>query len=130
MYNYYIMNAYSLDLRERVMDYLDDGHTYQETSNLFKISLRTIFNWSKLRKEKGSLVVENTPRSPHKLSDTELLEYIRLHPDAYLRDIAEHFKTCKAAVYKALKRLGVTRKKNKKYIVKETKRSGKDLSNS
>jgi len=124
------MNAYSLDLRKRAMDYLDEGHTYQETSDLFKICLRTVFNWSKLRKEKGSLAVKNTPRSPHKLFDKDLLDYVKLHPDAYLQDIAIYFKSRKSSVHKAFNRLGITRKKNKKYIVKETKKSEKDLSNS
>lgn len=79
------MNAYSLDLRIRAMDYLDEGHTYAETSNLFKICLRTIYNWSRLRNEKGSLDVKHTPRSPNKLPDKELLEYVKNNPDKFLR---------------------------------------------
>jgi transposase len=107
------MNAYSLDLRERALYYLDEGHTHQETSDLFKICLRTVFNWSRLRKDKGSLVVNNTPRSPHKLFDKDLLEYVKEHPDAHLQEIANHFNCCKAAMHKAFKRLGITRKKTK-----------------
>lgn len=123
------MNAYSLDLRERVMMYLDEGHTHQEACALFKICLRTLTNWRNLRKSKGSLAIENVPRSPHKIFDNEVLEYIKNHRDAYLRDIANHFGCAKSGVHKAFKRLGITRKKSKGYIVKETRKSEKGLSN-
>lgn len=124
------MNAYSLDLRKRAMEYLDNGHTYEEASDLFKITRRTFFNWSKLRREKGSLEFKNTPRSPHKLPDKELLEYVKKNPDAYLREIADYFNCGVTSVHDALKRLGVKYKKNRKYIEKETKKSVRYLLNS
>jgi transposase len=125
-----VMNAYSLDLRERAMEYLDSGHTYKQTSELFMVTMRTLFNWSRLRQENGDLSFKNTPRSPHKLDNEELLEYIKKNPDAYLQEISAHFKCCKTAAYYALKRLKVTHKKNKRYIVKEMRRSVKSLLNS
>lgn len=93
------MNASSLDLRERVMMYLDECHTHQEACELFKICLRTLTNWRNLQKSKGSLVIESVWRSPHKLIDNEFVEYIKKNPDSYLRDIANHFRC--SGVHKA-----------------------------
>ena len=107
------MNVYSLDLRERAIAYLDEGHTYKETSDLFKVTMRTLFNWSKLRKETGNLSFKIVPRSPHKLKDEDLLEYIKKNPDAYLREIAAYFNCGKTTVYDALNRLDVRYKKTK-----------------
>jgi hypothetical protein len=57
------------------------------------------------------LKAESVPRSPHKLHDEELLAYVKANPDAYLKEIGEHFNCCAAAVHKALKRLKVVYKK-------------------
>jgi transposase len=122
------MNAYGIDLRTRVINYLDEGHTYKTTSDLFNVAIRTISNWVSLRKETGSLKAIPVPRSPHKLFDKELLEYVKLHPDAYLREIATHFNCRISSAHDALKRLNVTYKKNRRFIKRETKRSGKDSS--
>jgi transposase len=124
------MNAYSLDLRERAMEYLDAGHTYKQTSELFMVTMRTLFNWSRLREENGDLSFKQSPRSPHKLNNEALLEYIKKNPGAYLDEIAAHFNCCKAGAYYALKRLKVTHKKNKRYTAKEMRRSVKGLLNS
>jgi transposase len=106
-----IMNAYSEDLRIRVIKYVESGHKYAEAAERYGVSNRTICNWVKLKKETGRLKAEPVPRSPHKLHDEELLAYVKANPDAYLKEIAEYFKCCTAAVYKALKRLGVVYKK-------------------
>jgi transposase len=105
------MNAYSEDLRIKVINYLESGHTQEETSALFGVCKRSIVSWLKLKETTGSLKAVSTPRTPHKLHDKDVLEYVKSHADAYLREIGAYFKCCNAAIYKALKRLGVTRKK-------------------
>ena len=37
--------GYSIDLRERVLSYIEDGHTQKEASEVFKIPRQTIYNW-------------------------------------------------------------------------------------
>jgi transposase len=105
------MNAYSTDLRARVIEYVEKGHTQKESAARFGVSDRTVWNWVKLKRETGSLKVEAVPRSPHKLPNEELVSYVRAHPDAYLKEIAEHFNCGVSSVHGALKRLGITYKK-------------------
>ena len=47
--------AYSVDLRKRVIDYLNEGHTQEETSVIFKVGTTTIKGWLALLSETGSL---------------------------------------------------------------------------
>lgn len=108
-----IMNAYSIDLRKRVMEYADSGHSYKEASIHFSISEISVYRWSKLRRDSGNLKAVSVPRSPHKLPDIELLEYVEKHPDAYLREIADHFKCGITTVHDALRRNAITYKKTK-----------------
>ena len=50
---------------------------------------------------------------PHKKIDPEKLRaYVEEHPDAYQREMAEEFNCSNTAIQKALKRLGITRKKH------------------
>lgn len=121
------MNAYSLDLRKLVVAYVEEGHTQAEAARQFKLHAVTVSRWIKLKKTNGSLKVIAVPRSPHKLPLDALEEYVKEHPDAFLREIASHFGCGKDAVARALKKLGFTRKKNKKYTEKGMNRKGKYL---
>jgi transposase len=120
------MNAYSVDLRLRVIGYIESGHSRNEASSLFGVSIRSICRWMKLKQETGNLNARHVPRSPHKLPNQELLEYVKANPDRYLREIADHFKCGISSVFDALKRLGITLKKNSTYIRREMKKNGKD----
>ena len=107
------MNAYSLDLRELVVAFVEEGHTQAEAARQFKLYSGTVSSWIKLKKTTGSLKVVPVPRSPHKLPLKPLEEYVKEHPDAILKEIASHFGCGKDAVARALKKLGFTRKKTK-----------------
>jgi transposase len=57
-------------------------------------------------------------RKARKLESEALIKYVKEHPDAYLKEIAEHFGCVVSAVYQRLKKLGITRKK-KLFLYKE-----------
>ena len=107
------MNAYSLDLRELVVEFVEEGHTQAEAAKQFKLHPVTVSRWIKLKKTTGNLKAVPVPRSPHKLPLDALEKYVKEHPDAFLREIASHFGCGKDAVARALKKLGFTRKKTK-----------------
>lgn len=105
------MNAYSLDFRELVVSYVDEGHTQADAARHFKLHPMTVSRWIKLRNKTGSLKAVPVPRSPHKLPLEPLKSYVEEHPDAFLMEIASHFGCGKDAVARALKKLGFKRKK-------------------
>ena len=41
------MNVYSLDLRRKVIAYLEAGHTYRETAQHFSINVKSVLRWKK-----------------------------------------------------------------------------------
>ncbi len=121
------MNAYSLDFRELVVSYVDEGHTQADAARHFKLHPMTVSRWIKLRNKTGSLKAVPVPRSPHKLPLEPLKSYVEEHPDAFLMEIASHFGCGKDAVARALKKLGFKRKKNRKFTRNGTNRRGKYL---
>jgi transposase len=104
--------AYDKKYRASVLRYIDEGHTLEETKEVFRVGTTTIKRWRKLRKETG--ILEDRPKEKwHKKIDLAKLQaYYKETPDSYLSEAAEAFGCSITAIFKARKRLGITRKKN------------------
>jgi len=105
--------AYSEDLRMKVIDYLSSGHTQREARDTFRISLSAINRWHQLYIQTGKLEDKKPCRSFKKLDPVKLEDYVKEHPDAYLKEIGEAFGCAESSVRKAFRRLGITRKKRR-----------------
>lgn len=119
--------GYSLDLRERVVNHVSQGHTIKNTSQLFNIDRKTIYNWISLKNKTGSLKMRRTgKRQATKFEAHRLKEYIMTHSESYLEEISVVFKGTASGACRALKRLGITRKKSPfstKSVMKEQDKS-------
>jgi transposase len=109
---------YDIKYRQRVVDFLKEGHTQNEAKDIFKVSLTTIKRCVKQRSEVGHLMNKPLNRTFKKIDPEKLKRYIEVNPDAYLKEIAAEFKCCTAAVYFIMKKLKITRKKKSKYTRK------------
>jgi transposase len=103
---------YSIDTRKIIIEYLESGHTQREARDTHLISLNAINRWHRLFVCTGELNDLTPVRKHKKLPPDKLRAYIAEHPDAYLQEIADEFSCSDTAVGKALKRHGITRKKN------------------
>ncbi len=100
--------AYTLDFRKQVFKVKEkNNYTFQETSSHFGITTRTLFRWSnrlepKLKRDKPATKV-----------DMKLLEKdVKKNPDSYQYERAELLGVTQSTIYYALKRLGISVKKN------------------
>jgi transposase len=112
--------AYSKDLRQSVMNYVESGGSKTEAVTIFGISLKTIWNWIKKKKE-GSLAPKKRVNSHRKIDEELLSKYIDSHPEAYLREIADHFGVTIQAIFYACKRQRISLKKRFHSTKKEMK---------
>ena len=113
--------SYSKDLRERAVKYYKSGHTLKETSEIFVAGINTISHWVKKYKETGDLSNKLLKRGFKKIDPKKLALFIEENPDAFLRETAEEFGCNIEAVRKAIKRLGITRKKRHCVIMSKKK---------
>lgn len=104
--------SYDKRFREKVLKYIEKGHTIQKAHEVFEIGTTTIKEWKKLRTQTGKLDNRPLERKNRKICPDQLNAYIAEHPDSYLSEIAEVFSCTSSAVHYALKRLKITRKKN------------------
>jgi len=91
---------------------MDEGHSYAKTAAVFKVNPSTLQRWKSQLKEAGTLEPKKRKETWRKIDPSKLKEFLKQHPDAYLKEIAEAFGCTDTAVTKALRRLKISRKKN------------------
>lgn len=100
--------TYPLKFRQKVFEVKKKyGLTYEETSERFDISARTLFRWEQRLEPKTK---RNKPAL--KLDMDALAQHVEDHPDAYQWERAQHFNVAKSTICYGLKRLKLSRKKN------------------
>jgi len=105
--------SYSVDMREKVMAYRA-SHSIRKTAKTYGISVRAIQDWEKIQAETGRLEKKPLERKWRKIDPEKLRIYVAENPDAFLEEIGEAFECSGEAIRLALKKLKITRKKNKK----------------
>jgi transposase len=91
------MKAYPQDLRERILQTVDEGKTQAETASLFKVSEASVKRYVRQRREKGHVQPKPIPgRPPTKRVplEAELQPQLESQPDATLH---EHCQKWEAA---------------------------------
>ena len=113
---------YSLDLRERVLKYLENNKDKKTASQLFQVGLATIYRWITRKKEKGHVKPLRRAYAYKKIDDQKLIKYVETYPEHFLSEIAKHFGLTPQAIFYALKRLKISRKKRPRSILKGMKK--------
>ena len=102
--------TYSLDFRKKVFEVKNrEKLTYQQTSNLFRINIRTLFRW-----EQRIEPCRKHAKHATKIDDSALLAHVEKYPDLQQEERAKYFGVSPSGICRAFKRLGVTYKKNTK----------------
>lgn len=116
------MRAYSEDLRERIVEAVDDGLRPVEVAERFKVSLASVKRYVKQKREQGHLRFEQPPGRPRKLSTEDeqvLLEQVKKQAEASLEEHAQLLNqetgqdVSAMTVQRSFTRLGITRKKRR-----------------
>ena len=102
---------YSVDLRRRVLAYIEETADKTKASQLFKVGIATIYRWIARKTQTGN-VEPSSKKAYKKNDDQKLIVYVQQNPDHFLSEIATHFNTTLQAIFYALQRLKITRKKD------------------
>ena len=114
------MNAYSEDLREKIVEALERGMGKSQAARTFSVSLSSVKRYAKLAQEGRSLAPKNRPGSKPKLDErsSKLLQAdLEEHPFLTLQERCEYLRAVasvevsRSTVCRAIKRMDSTRKK-------------------
>ncbi len=100
--------TYSVDFRRRALEMKKKFNlTYTEAAYRLGVGSASLIRWNKeLEPQKH----RNKPAT--KINTDQLLKDVENYPDAYLQERADRLQVSKSGIAAALKRLGVSRKKN------------------
>jgi len=105
----------SIDLRERVVDFVRSGGSKAQAARRYNVSRKTVYNW--LSRD------DLSPKAPglrtRKIDKVRLRAYIRAHPHVLLRELAVHFDVALSSLSRCLAKMGIV-KKTKSGMWKET----------
>ena len=114
------MNAYPLELRQRIVDAVDRGvGSVPQVARLFRVAVNSVYNLLRLRAETGSLRPRPNPGGQRPAIPPERYDELRRlvaeQPDLTLAQIRDRLglDCSEAAVCRTLKKLELTRKKNR-----------------
>jgi transposase len=118
--------AYSIDFIKRAVAYRQEGHTLKQLREAFNIPSATFYDWEeKLNNGYFDVIIK---RERHRKIDKEALKQaVAEKPDAFLKEYAEQFNCTPTAVYYALEKLSITRKKRPLPILKNQSKNGLSL---
>ena len=106
--------TYSLDLRQKVINYIESGGKIAKAAKVFGIGRASIYRWL----ERKNLEATKVKYRYRKLDSKELEKYIKANPEVKLKLIAEKFEVSTTAIWTALKKMKITRKK-KNFVTKK-----------
>ena len=107
--------SYSIDFRRRVIARTQSGNSKSAVCRMFGISRSTLHSWQ----NRADLSPRHNGLRNRKLNRKDFEQHVIDYPDALQRERAAHFKVSASSIRHALKRMGATRKKNRRVIVKE-----------
>ncbi len=119
-------NEYSLDLRERVVEYIKNGANYKEASDRFEVSISAIGRWYRRYKEEGTYEARKRPGAKRRLDLEGLEQYVQNNSDSKIKDLAKRFKVSTYTIRYWLNELGFSYKKKPLPIWNQAKRKEKN----
>ena len=105
------MKAYTVELRERIVRFVEKGGSKVEASAHFKVGRRTIYRYLAAA-QSGSLSPKPQPGRKKSFSDGSLRKAVKERPTATLKAHGKAFGVSHNAVWLRLRELGITLKKN------------------
>jgi transposase len=100
--------SYSQDFRVQVFKIKSrDNLTFEETGERFGVPMRTLFRWQRCTELKTKRNKAST-----KVDMEALRQDVDQNPDHYQYERAKKFGVCQSTIFYALKRLGISHKKN------------------
>jgi len=114
------MNAYSEDLRRKIVEALERGMGKSQAARTFSVSLSSVKRYARMAEEGRSLAPKKRPGSKPKLDERArrlLEEDLKEHPFLTLQQRCEYLRVVasvevsRSTMCRAMKRMNATRKK-------------------
>jgi transposase len=118
--------SYSNDLRKKVIECVQEGSTYKEVSQRFKVSLAAVGKWYQRYKKAGDWEQRSRGGTAKKINIEKLREYAESNPDMKLKEAGKELRVSVFTISYWLRQLGFSYKKKPLRMWKQAKKNELD----
>ena len=119
--------AYSVDFIKRAVAYKQEGHTLKQLQEAFGIPAETYYDWKEKLENGFEFGVKAKGERKRKIDKAALEQAVKEKPDSFLWELAEQFNCTPTAIFYALEKQDITRKKRLIPIMKNPMKNGQNL---
>ena len=116
-------SPYSLDLRERVIKYLEDGNSQRAAATIFKLSKTTVSTWYVRYKSQQSYAPKQRLGSKPSIEIDNFTKYVEDNPNSTAFDLGKQFGISAAGARYWLNKLNFSYKKKPSPMWKQIKKN-------
>lgn len=120
-------SPYDIDLREKVIKFLESGNSQRLASKTFKISKTTVNTWYARYKREGSYATKKRIGAKPRIKEDDFTKYIQDNPNLTTKDIGKHFKISASGVRYWLKKFRFSFKKKPSSMWSKTLKNEKNI---
>ena len=78
------MQAYSIDLRKKVIKFIEEGNSQQAATKIFRLNKATVNRWWLRYKKEGHVNPRKNMGSKARIDRAEIKKYVDAYPDSRL----------------------------------------------
>ena len=120
-------SPYSIDLREKVIKFIEAGNSQTEASKVFSINKMTVNRWWLRYKNEGNYHPKQRLGAKPSIEEARFIKYVEEHPNARSEDIGREFGISASGARYWLSKIGFSYKKKPSAIWKQAKKSEKSI---
>lgn len=121
------MQAYSIDLRQKVIKFIIDGNTQKSATEVFNLNKATVNRWWLRYKKEGHVRPRKNLGSKPKVTEEEFKIFIAQNPNFTTIDMGKYFNISATGACYWLKKFGFSYKKKSSPMWKQTKLNEKNI---
>ena len=118
-------SPYSIDLREKVIKYIESGNSQESASKIFRLNVSTVNRWWLRYKREGNYAAKKRPGKAPRVNASLVQDYVEKHPNFTSAEMGSHFGMTSGGAFYWLKKLGYSYKKKTLPTWKPKKKSAK-----
>ena len=123
------MRAYSIDLRQKVIEFIKQSKTQKSAAKIFNLNKATVNRWWLRHKQEGHVCPRKNLGKKASVSKVEFEAYVRANPNFTTADMGKHFNISSPGALYYLKKFGFSYKKKPLAMWKQMRKKEETIKN-